>query len=440
MSDKVAPEMIRFVTSIFLLLHFGFSSMAIAESIQDYNLNISYSYGMNQLTPSLISNSNLDFDRDEMYSDFWIQGGFKISDRISFAGALELTDQPHTLIGTKFSRPDFPLSTGRFQQSVVKYANDKLTFQAGRDDMLGNPLRPTMFKYPLYADGIGWDYAWHRWIFRHVYQVLPAEKQANETFRRSVSYHHLSRVFSSFSIGAGEYFILTGDNLGVDFKRLNPFLPYSLNSHDSETDYYPGFSNDSDNSLIKLFFNWEKRSNKISLNLYIDEFQIDADDRELYSDAMLFSLSAENEINALGQNNLLKWGFSFANPNFGQHNGPFTTPTIGAYPLFEYTPGMKNLYYFDARLFTDKSYQISLSGYTQKWVEISQLSPDRMNQRIELDQLDVYSDYRLSVGVNYKLQQLPLKLGIVAWAGSEEEHSSGFRTSIQYDSKRLITP
>jgi len=429
----------RFVLS-YLLLYISIFSIAIAETQEDTYWDIYYSYGMNQLTPSLITNSNPDFDRDKLYSDFWILGGFKISDRISFAGALELTNQPHELIGTKFSRPDFPLSTGRFQQSVVKYAADNLTIHLGRDNMLSSHLRPSIFNYPAFADGIGWDYQWKKWSFRHVYQILPAEKQGNQIFRRSVSYHHLSRIFSSFSIGAGEYFILTGDNLGVDLKRLNPFIPYSLNSHDSVADYYPGFSGDSDNSLIKLFFEWSKKSNQVAINLYIDEFQIDAVDREVSSDAILLSVSAANEINALGQSNLLNWGFSLANPNFGQHPGPFTTTTFGNYPLFEYTPGMKNLYYFDATFFTDKRYQISLSGYSEKWVKISQLSPDLMNQRIELDQLEVYSDYRLSVGANYKLQQLPLRLGIVTWAGSEEEHSSGFSLLIQYDSKRLITP
>ena len=429
----------RFVFS-YLLLHISIFSIAVAQTGDDYHLDVSYSYGTNQLLPSLVNNSNLDFDRDKPYSDFWIRGGFKISDKVSFAGALELTNQPHELIGTKFSRPDFPLSTGRFQQSVVKYATDKLTVQLGRDNMLNSHLRPSLFNYPTFADGIGWDYQWKKWSFRHVYQILPAEKQANQIFRRSVSYHHLSRIFPGFSIGAGEYFILTGDNLGVDFKRLNPFLPYSLNSHDSVADYYPGFSGDSDNSLIKLFFEWSKRSNQVAINLYIDEFHIDAIDREVYSDAMLLSFSAANEINALGHSNLINWGFSLANPNFGQHPGPFTTTTIGAYPLFEYTPGMKNLFYFDATLFTDKSYQLSLSGYSEKWVHIAQLSPDLMNQRIELDNLDFYSDYRLSVGATHKLQQFPLKLGIIAWLGSEEEHSSGVRLNFQYDAKRLFKP
>ena len=428
--------MIRFVPSIYLLLHFGFSSMAIAEPIQENNLNISYSYGMNQLTPGLISNSKLDFDRNKMYSDFWIQGGFKISDRISFAGALELTDQPHELIGTKFSRPDFPLSTGRFQQSVVSYTTDKMTIKLGRDDMLSNDLRPYIFAYPIFADGISWSYSWQNWNFKHVYQTLPAEEQSNKIFKRSVSYHHLSKIFNDFTFGAGEYFILTGEIIGLDLKRLNPFLPYSLNSHDSKADYYPGFSGDSDNSVIKLFLNWSKQSSNVAINLYIDEFQIDAADREVYSDALLLILSSENNIDVLGQNSLLTWGFSSANPNFGQHPGPFTTTTSANFPLFEYTPGMTHLAYLQANVSLSKRIECVLGGYTERWVNISQLLPSLMNVRTELDSLKVNSDSRLNLGLEYKLKNYPVNLEFEVWTGS----NSGMRLIIQYESNRGIKP
>ena len=93
--------------------------MVLADTLNDHYLNISFSYGNNQLLPSLIANSNLDFDTDKQFSDLWIQGGFNISDKVSYKGALEITDQPHELIGTKYSRPDYLLSTGRIQQSVV---------------------------------------------------------------------------------------------------------------------------------------------------------------------------------------------------------------------------------------------------------------------------------------------------------------------------------
>jgi hypothetical protein len=426
--------MIRFVPSIYLLLHFSFSSVAIAESIQEYNLNISYSYGMNRLTPSLISNSNLDFDRDMMYSDLWFEGDFQISDKLRFEGALELTDLPHELIGTKFSRPDYPLSTGRFQKSVINYNTEKMRVKLGRDDMLSGDLRPYVFDYPIYADGISWSYTWQSWSFAHVYQTLPAERQSDQIFRRSVSYHHLSKTFYHFEMGVGEYFILAGESIQFDLKRLNPFLPYSLNSHDSEADYYPGFKGDSDNSLIKLFLNWGRSSNKVSINLYIDEFQIDAVDREVYSDAILLSLSAENEITAFGHSSLLNWGFSAANPNFGQHPGPFTTTTIASFPLFEYTPGMKNLVYFDSRILMGREYEILFAGHSEKWVNISQLTPALMNSRAELSALKINSDSRLILGLKYKLNKYPIDVGIDGWSGSD----SGMRLKIQFESNRGI--
>jgi len=408
--------------------------MAIAQMEEDYYLDASFSYGMNQLLPSLETNSKLEIDREKLYSDIWFTGGFQISENVSFSGALELTDQPHDLIGTKFSRPDYPLSTGRFQQSVVSYTTQKLLIKIGRDDMLSSELRPYIFTYPIFADGIGWNYSWQSWNFEHVFQILPAESHSNQIFRRSVSYHHLSKTIQHLTMGVGEYFILAGESIQLDLKRLNPFLPYSLNSHDSVADFYPGFSADSDNSLIKLFLNWGKQSNKVSINLYIDEFQIDALDREVYSDAILLSLSVENEINAFGQRSLLNWGFSAANPNFGQHPGPFTTTTFTSFPLFEYTPGMKNLAYFECRTLMKKGWKVLIAGHNERWVNISQLAPALMNSRAELNALKVNSDSRLTLGLEYKLKNYPVYLGISGWSGSD----SGMRLKIQIESNRSI--
>jgi hypothetical protein len=398
------------------------------------NLSVSISYGEKYVLPSLIANSEIEFNRKMSYSDFWFEGGFQISDKLRFEGALELTDQPHELIGTKFSRPDYPLSTGRFQQSVVSYTSEKLTIKLGRDDMLSSDLRPYIFDYPIYADGIGWSYTWRDWNFEHVYQTLPAERESDQIFRRSVSYHHLSKTFNYLTFGAGEYFILTGESMQLDLKRLNPFLPYSLNSHDSEADDYPDFTGDTDNSLIKLFLNWGRNSNKVSINLYIDEFHIDAVDREVYSDAILLSLSAENEFTVFGQRSKLNWGFSAANPNFGQHPGPFTTTTFASFPLFEYTPGMKNLVYFDSRILKGKEWEILFAGHSEQWVNISQLTPALMNNRAELNTLKVNSESRLILGLRYKLNKYPINVGIEGWSGSD----SGMRLKIQFQPNRGI--
>ena len=426
----------RLVSLIFLICHVGISSTAVAQMEEECYLDVSYAYGTNQFLPSLRTNSSLEYDQEKLYSDIWFRGGFQIAENVSFSGALELTDQPHELIGTKFSRPDYPLSTGRFQQSVLTYETDKLTIRFGRDDLLSTDLRPDIFSYPIFADGISWSYSWQSWNFEHVYQTLPAEEQSNKIFKRSVSYHHLSKIFNDFTFGAGEYFILTGEIIGLDLKRLNPFLPYSLNSHDSKADYYPGFSGDSDNSVIKLFLNWSKQSSNVAINLYIDEFQIDAADREVYSDALLLILSSENNIDVLGQNSLLTWGFSSANPNFGQHPGPFTTTTSANFPLFEYTPGMTHLAYLQANVSLSKRIECVLGGYTERWVNISQLLPSLMNVRTELDSLKVNSDSRLNLGLEYKLKNYPVNLEFEVWTGS----NSGMRLIIQYESNRGIKP
>ncbi|MBT4713765.1 MAG: hypothetical protein HOB84_03225 [Candidatus Marinimicrobia bacterium] len=424
--------MLRILCSIYWLFQTGYSSAAIAQVNEDYQLQVSYSYGSSQLLPSLITNSNIAFDGSNQFSDIWFRGGFKISEQLSYMGALEITDQPHELILTKYSRPDYPLSTGRIQQSVVSYTTNKLEVKIGRDDMLSNDLRPGIFTYPLFADGMSWNYSWHNWSFKHVFQILPGESHLNQNFRRSVSYHHLSRSFNNLTIGAGEYFILTSENIGFDLKRYNPFLPYFVNSFDSEADIYPGFSGDSDNGLIKLFLDWRNQSSKVSINLYIDEFQIDAADREVVSDAILLSFSAEHEIKAFGQRNLLNWGISAANPNFGQHPGPFTTTTIGMYPLLEYTPGMKNLVYFESRTLLNETWEILIAGHSERWVNISQLAPSLMNRRDELKALSGNSDSRLALGLGYKLKNYPVDLGIEGWSGSD----SGVRIKIQFASNR----
>ncbi len=424
--------MLRFAGSIYLVFQLGIISTAFAQIGEAYQLEISYSYGSNQLLPSLLANSNLAFDRASKFSDIWVRGGFKISEQLSYKGALEVTDQPHELILTKYSRPDYPLTTGRIQRSVIKYESDNLSISVGRDDMLSNDLRPHIFVYPLFADGIGWNYSWQNWNFKHVFQILPGESHLNQNFRRSVSYHHLSRSFNNLTIGAGEYFILTGENIGFDLKRYNPFLPYFVNSFDSKADTYPGFSGDSDNSLIQLFLEWRNQSKKVSINLYVDEFQVDGADREVASDAILLSLSTENEISIFGKMNLFNLGFSAANPNFGQHPGPFTTTTIGLYPFLEYTPGMKSLVYFGSRTLLSETWKILIAGHSERWVNITQLAPSRMNKRAELKALSVNSDARLALGLEYKLKNYPVDIGIEGWSGSD----SGMRIKIQFESNR----
>ena len=402
------------------------------------NLSVRLSYGTNQLLPSLISNANLDFDTEKSYFDFYTEGGFQISEKLSFQAAVQATDQPNAFIGTNYSRPDLPITTGRVQKSVVNYRGDDLRVSFGRNNVFSGERTPSIFQHPLNSDGLCWSYKWASWSFKHFLQILPAQSKNNEVFRRSISYHHLSKSLNGLTLGVGEYFILTGDQIGFDLKRLNPFIPYLLNSFDSKADLYPGYTGDSDNSLIKLFLEWQGISNRALLNVYIDEFQVDAVDREANSDALMLHLSVETTFNALGHRNMLNWGLSISNPNFGQHPGPFTTSTLGIFPLFEFTPGMKNLVFIENKSFIGETWQISLAGYSERWVDISQLSPAQMNQHESLDPLEVNSDSRLGIEVNYTAKKLPLNVGLLGWTSAGTNSQSGYLVSLNYDFESLI--
>ncbi|MCF7809172.1 MAG: hypothetical protein K9N38_11695 [Candidatus Marinimicrobia bacterium] len=418
-----------------VVLQYCIALSTYAQNNPGYNLSVHYSYGNSQLLPSLTSQSFPDVDTDEKYSDVWIDYGFDIFENLSFEGALELTDQPHELIATKFSRPDFPLSTGRFQRSVLKYSNDPFTVSFGRDDFLTDEGHTQPFKYPTFGDGFSWDFQWRKWTFKHVFEVMPAEEANGMVFRRSVSYHHLAREFGNYSIGAGEFFILTGEQIGFDLKRLNPFLPYLLNSHDSEGNIYSGFSGDADNAIIKGFFRWSNQTSSASINVYIDEFQIDGYDREVYSDAILISLSGSTQKKIIGIENQLRIGFSVSNPNFGQHPGPSTTMTLAGFPLVEYVPGMKNLAYFDNTMIITKHFKLNVGMFTERWVPITTLSPSKMNERTSLESLEDYSDSRLLLGLGYSFSQTPLALGATGWIGSGELSNSGLKIELNYSLK-----
>ena len=400
------------------------------------NFSSSIRYGKLQLLPSLTHNANLQLEENKFYSDLWFEGAFSISEHLFYTGSVQVTNQPNQLINTKYSRPDYPLSTGRVQRSAIHYKSDRIAATLGREDMLRDGMKPTIFDYPLTADGFSWEMQLNGYRFKHVFQVLPGEQSSGQVFRRSVSYHHLSKRFGNLEFGLGEYFILTGEHIPFDLKRLNPFLPFIINSHDSEADLYSGYAGDSDNSLIKLFIQGKSPRSEIFMKLYIDEFQIDAVDREANNDALLLSLLVHNQLSLFGLEHLVNWGFSLSNPNFGQHPGPFTTTTIGLYPMFEYSPGMKNLIFFDSSSRWSDHLSIQFSGHHTNWVNISELSPADMNQRAKLGALETFSDSRISYGLMYEPKQFPMKLGIKGWSGSD----SGLMVEAQLFSRVISSP
>ena len=394
----------------------GVNSIAAAS---DNHIQVQYAYGRPVVLESLLQNSTLALDGGIEYSDIQISSDFKITADISAFWGLEITDYPHEFIGTRYSRPDYPLSTGRVQRSGIKYKSELLTINIGRDDMISGDARPSVLPHPISGDGFSWELSKNNWSFRHVYQSLHAETDGNQTFRRSISYHHLSHIIGNYEIGVGEYFILTGNQLGLDLKRLNPFVPYARNSHDSVSDIYPGYAGDSDNALIKLFSKWTNGTTVLSSSIYIDEFQVDQVDREVYSDALLFNLSCHFKSTLFSSPISIFGGFSASNPNFGQHPGPFTTTTNAQFPLFEYSPGMTSLLFFETDLEFRPETVFFLAFYHERWVDLSDLQPQVRNLRAVLDAQKKRSEKYLIIQLDHGFTKLPLAIGIRGWASSE---------------------
>ncbi len=407
----------------------GVSQTSFSTSIQNQSgngINAKYTYGNLYLLPSLISNSAFENNQSKSYSTLCVNWETPIGRDLIYSGALEATDRPHELIGTKFSRPDYPISTGRIQKSVIDYQSESLLIRAGRANFFEGSYRVSVFLPPINGDGLSWVYKNEAWAFKHVLESLPAETSGDVVFRRLLTYHHLAYRFGHTVIGAGEYFILTGAALGLELKRLNPFLPFMLNSHDSEADLYPGFSGDSDNSLIKLFLDWERNGSKLNVRFYLDEFQIDPEDRDEFSDAMLLNISGIRDMVKVPGLNIpgtVEGALSISNPNFGEHPGPFTTTTSAGFPLFEYSPGMLSLAYVKIVIQPNSLSQISLSAHLERWLETTSLPPPLRNKRSALQALPIKEDSRVMLAYEREIPKLRATISFATWRASDSNNS-----------------
>jgi len=208
-----------------------------------------------------------------------------------------------------------------------------------------------------------------------------------------------------------------------------------LNSHDSQADYYPGYTGDADNSLIKLFLNWKTRTSSLYLNLYVDEFQMDARDRVSNNDAILLNLNVEKVFESFAGFQLpwsLEGTLSMANPNFGQHPGPFTSATSADYPLFEYSPGQKRLFYVKSDLFLNDRSRVSISFHKEQWVNIASLPQELRNQKTSLQGLTDQQNSRMVAGYQFEIEALHVAIELQAWWTSVTEDNMGANVSLIY--------
>ncbi len=412
-------------------------NVLFAENVSQTDiLSVKYNYGTMYLLPSLVKNSALEYDDSKNYSDIWISWHRTINHLFSYSGSLEITNLPHNIIGTKYSRADYLFSTGRFQESYLNIKTNNLLVMLGRANSFADPLRPRVFVQPVTGDGLIWTYRSDQWTFKHVIQTFPAEKSGELIFRRVFNYHHLTYEIGEFTLGAGEYLILTGENIGLDLKRLNPFVPYSRISHDSFADEYSGFTGDSDNAMIKFFSIWNRNSFIFKLSFYIDEFQLDSWDREVNSDALLLNGFAKSEFTSLAGRNIpwsIQASMSIANPNFGEHPGPFTATHSAGYPLFENSPGMMSLIFVETDFEPIAGNLIGLSWQNEYWVNISSLPPELRNSRLAILNLEQHQDSQIKIEFRHHSIKSRTTLHFQGWKSSVVGEDYGGMVSLIYN-------
>jgi len=394
---------------LFVSLSIAHSQSLSMDEFKDSELrsnvvSMQYTYGQYYILPSLVANTRLSYDERRFYNDLWFSFSSSLSDKISYHFAVEVSDLPHDVIGTIFSRSDYPLSTGRFQQSEISYDSKKLYVKVGRGNHFNELKRPEVFAKPVNVDGISWTYISDNWEFKHTIASLRAERSSSINYRRLLNYHHFKYKFGRIDVGISEYFILTGTTIGIDLKRLNPFIPYSRNSHDALEDRYEGFSGDADNAIIKAFSQWESNQWTLILNVYVDELQIDSWDRSFLSDAMLLNMTGiyHPSRGIMGYQSMIEASVSLSNPNFGEHPGPFTTPTNGMYPLFETSTGLKELLFLKIAVNPSIKYLLEFSFHSEKWVLISKIPRDERNIKTALNSLPNISDSLVKLSLTYK--------------------------------------
>jgi hypothetical protein len=399
------------------------------------SIEVKFSHGKYFLLPSLIKKSFPQMDSDNIYSDLWISGLINISPTLRYTYSLELTNLPHEVIGTNYSRQDFLLTTGRVQESKVAYTSELIIFELGRANFIDDANAPRMTPPHINGDGFAWRYRQGKWSFKNAVVTLPSEISENRIFRRLLNYHHLSYVTGAVIIGAGEYFIVTGDGLTIDLKRFNPFIPYSLNSHDSRSEVYPGFSGDSDNSIINFFFKWQSSSTHFWMNLYVDEFQIDPWDRKLYNHALLLNTrfrKYSSELFGLRLPWSIEGVISVSNPNFGEHPGPFTTMTSASVPLFEYSPGMVNLWYLETEVMINSRNKLAISGHQEHWVDIGSIETKFRDNKSLLKELDVKTDFSIGTRYSYNNDKMRTSLILQRWWQVDEEIKNRYLVKLEF--------
>ena len=331
------------------------------------------------------------FQNDFKYNmrNLFIEKGISFSRNYTFLGGLVLSNNAPDLVGANYERPDFSVfSTGRIYASELIYNSNTFNLKLGR-------LRPKYYllrqsspwnSKRISGDGFRGDYYHKGFVFSNSIEYLPSEEiSEGETFDRILNFHQLSfQVNQDFTISFGEFSIYSGSNLGLNWLKSNPFIPYVVHNYDTDSSRKKGYSGDLDNYILFNEITIIKGRWEINIKSYIDEFQFDSEDRKVFADQYLVIGEIWTELTEpeKSKNNLdAVFRYSKSNIAFGIHNGVLTTYKVGAVPLLPHELGQKErldiLFSFSN---VSNSFLI-LNYYHIKYVELNYIDFNKLNMK-----------------------------------------------------------
>ena len=270
----------------------------------------------------------------------YMEKSFQINEHIDLSYGVVFSSEND--IAAKTERPNYPIfSTFRFYRGELRYKNKNFNIAIGRHLHDTDPIHQNTIwdRSRITGDGItwSWDFA-KNWRFENSIEALPAERPSNDmVFERILNYHAMTWKGKKLSFLFGETDIYTGVNIGVNLLRSNPFLPYSIHMVDTYDTFYPGYSGDNENVVIIFGLQYEFTEELIAKSyIYVDDAQIDFEDRATVSDSYLWFNELYFNANDKFRTSIQ---FNLANPSFGWHNGPYTDYLVYGHELMPHTYG-----------------------------------------------------------------------------------------------------
>jgi hypothetical protein len=321
-----------------------------------------------------------------------------------FSGSVMITNRDRGWLGATHARPDLPVpfSTGRIISGEVDYSKDCFQIRLGRLFPNYHPWRQEspFARETISGDGVDWQYFHGTLTFHSRIEFLRNERDdLGQPNNRIFNFHRLGVKLGKYEWGGGEFLIYTGHDRALDWVWSNPFVPYMVHNYE----YYSNervtiCGGDTDNTIIYTDLLYDDEKFSFSSRFYLDEFQVDGKDREIYTDEYLW----HNQfllplINTSSLNpDELALTLAVASAGFGYHQGLFTSFYVGDYSLLPSESGRIRFLKLTSVWLWENGHLIT-DLWTGRYADLAGLNPTELHLRTKINDVDVSTEYGLQI-------------------------------------------